>query len=884
MDIYAVKETDIVYSAAVDFGTRTCSKEVHIVQYDNSLPIVAVKLYSSGDYFKLPAGYEANLRFGKKDKTFIYKPVLGCDETRTIVYFVVDEQMSLIAGDVYPIIELTYGGSVVGSSPIIFIVDKNPIQIGDIESKSDYPAIVERISSAETKASEAEIKAAEAKVSADDARDKMSKIDDTYAKNENVSKTYATKTERSDGDSQTLSQAKTYTDEAVKSAANVQSDWNVTDTSSDAYIKNKPSFVAKNPTLSGGKTSTIGTAGGTTYNVTLASNPIESFTLPFHRPVVNNGDGKQWSRISKIEYASTSQIWTMHTAVLQLYTTGYGSNQRFTYLGQVSVGVTIQNQADLTKADIAVKWRDGKPSQYAPSKIKAVVTATTVEFFVLNDIWDTPILCNIMYKYKLDPAYDSTYTYTADEFTEYCADKTIISGEIDANFKIGSSIASDYATNLGTSSKSHTINDIVLSQNGPKYADIQTSYVGGVNRGPRGYDWEYLIRAEHRNGQTDGSGYVLEIAGYYWAKTYPGLWWRQTNGGTSSWTNWYRIYGDDYHPYADALGTSSANYTYTTLQSALAGKASSTHTHTKSAITDFPTKLSQFTNDAGFTTITDFPTKLSQFTNDVGFTTNTGTVTGVKMNGTTKSPASGVVDLGTVITSHQSLTNYATKTYVDDSASNAIEEAIQYTDSTLNNYYNKAGSNNLFAEGPYTFTQVLDSGSSVNSTLVPDINMGIVESSVTAKVTAKSVLWRNKVDNTYKITMDLYCSSLSPSCTLKPKKIGLTKLTSYASAWRMPSVYTIYSCPNAANLLTNWGVNNWWVSNLTGCAFTDMTTNIGLLNGDGWGSPSILGKATNGNLAVSYTFIEADTDHISNNLSVFGFRYHIEIITTKTTL
>lgn len=33
-----------------------------------------------------------------------------------------------------------------------------------------------------------------------------------------------------------------------------------------------------------------------------------------------------------------------------------------------------------------------------------------------------------------------------------------------------------------------------------------------------------------------------------------------------------------------------------------------------------------------------------------GYTKNTGTVTGVKMNGTTKSPTSGVVDLGTVIT------------------------------------------------------------------------------------------------------------------------------------------------------------------------------------------------------------------------------------------
>lgn len=35
-----------------------------------------------------------------------------------------------------------------------------------------------------------------------------------------------------------------------------------------------------------------------------------------------------------------------------------------------------------------------------------------------------------------------------------------------------------------------------------------------------------------------------------------------------------------------------------------------------------------------------------------------GTVTGVKMNGTTKNPSSGVVDLGTVITEHQDLSGY----------------------------------------------------------------------------------------------------------------------------------------------------------------------------------------------------------------------------------
>ena len=57
------------------------------------------------------------------------------------------------------------------------------------------------------------------------------------------------------------------------------------------------------------------------------------------------------------------------------------------------------------------------------------------------------------------------------------------------------------------------------------------------------------------------------------------------------------------------------------------------------------------------------PTNVSAFTNDAGYTTNTGTVTGITMNGESKG-TSGVVDLGTVITEHQSLADYYTKSEV----------------------------------------------------------------------------------------------------------------------------------------------------------------------------------------------------------------------------
>jgi hypothetical protein len=53
----------------------------------------------------------------------------------------------------------------------------------------------------------------------------------------------------------------------------------------------------------------------------------------------------------------------------------------------------------------------------------------------------------------------------------------------------------------------------------------------------------------------------------------------------------------------------------------------------------------------------------------------TGTITGIKMNGASKG-TNGVVDLGTVITSHQSLSNYYTKSEVDSKISSSITNAI----------------------------------------------------------------------------------------------------------------------------------------------------------------------------------------------------------------
>lgn len=54
----------------------------------------------------------------------------------------------------------------------------------------------------------------------------------------------------------------------------------------------------------------------------------------------------------------------------------------------------------------------------------------------------------------------------------------------------------------------------------------------------------------------------------------------------------------------------------------------------------------------------DIPEDLGDLTNNAGYTKNTGTITGITMNGTSKG-TSGVVDLGTVITAHQDISGKA---------------------------------------------------------------------------------------------------------------------------------------------------------------------------------------------------------------------------------
>ena len=146
---YTPSADRIIHNTEVDFQTRTqLGTTVHLMQYDKSLPVVAVALYSNGQPYQIPTGAEMNVRVGKTDGTKVYNPVLGCNSNRTICYFEVTQQMSSVYGSTLAILELILNGAIAGSSYIPLDIARNPAQDEAILSSDEYKSMNEIIDEA----------------------------------------------------------------------------------------------------------------------------------------------------------------------------------------------------------------------------------------------------------------------------------------------------------------------------------------------------------------------------------------------------------------------------------------------------------------------------------------------------------------------------------------------------------------------------------------------------------------------------------------------------------------------------------------------------------------------------------------------------------------
>ena len=174
--IYSPPSAAQVKNCTADFDLRRAPVPIHLVQFDKTIPILAVALYKGGTAYKLPEDAEANVRMGKRNNLYVYNPVLGCNEGRTLVYVAVTPQMTTQDGVFYPILEVLAGGGVAGTSPLQLIIQRNPVQEGDLEDTSEAQTLADLVSQA----------AASANAAADSARIVQENKDAIQNANENI--------------------------------------------------------------------------------------------------------------------------------------------------------------------------------------------------------------------------------------------------------------------------------------------------------------------------------------------------------------------------------------------------------------------------------------------------------------------------------------------------------------------------------------------------------------------------------------------------------------------------------------------------------------------------------------------------------------------------
>lgn len=141
--VITLDSTRITHNIKADLVARYFPPVVRLVQYDQSLPVIAVSLMQNGQAYTLPSGAAANIRVHKPDATYVYNPALGCDSTRKIVYFEVTQAMAAASGDGLAIVEIVVDGDIAGTSLITLHFEENPVPEEAIESSDEWETIYE---------------------------------------------------------------------------------------------------------------------------------------------------------------------------------------------------------------------------------------------------------------------------------------------------------------------------------------------------------------------------------------------------------------------------------------------------------------------------------------------------------------------------------------------------------------------------------------------------------------------------------------------------------------------------------------------------------------------------------------------------------------------
>lgn len=143
-------QDSILHPAQVYFLSRRLPGIVHLVQYDQSLPYLAVELYEGDEPYTVPDGAAVNIRMAKPVPSTkkVYNPAYGISSDRHTVYIQVTSQMTVVAGCTNPVIEVVVDGGIACTCTLRLEIDANPVQESDLIDTDEYKTIQELVDEA----------------------------------------------------------------------------------------------------------------------------------------------------------------------------------------------------------------------------------------------------------------------------------------------------------------------------------------------------------------------------------------------------------------------------------------------------------------------------------------------------------------------------------------------------------------------------------------------------------------------------------------------------------------------------------------------------------------------------------------------------------------
>lgn len=150
--VYSPPNTAILHNTAASLTDRSPTAPVHLVQYDQAVPVIAVSLTEKDSQYTVPSGAAVNVRMDKPDGKHVYDPALGISEDGKTVYIGVTAQMTAAWGRSNPIVEIVIDGGIVGTAAFPVIIDQNPVPDSAYESTDEYLTLYEILQQAQNAA------------------------------------------------------------------------------------------------------------------------------------------------------------------------------------------------------------------------------------------------------------------------------------------------------------------------------------------------------------------------------------------------------------------------------------------------------------------------------------------------------------------------------------------------------------------------------------------------------------------------------------------------------------------------------------------------------------------------------------------------------------